>query len=96
MAFSVTATSTNLFCPSLVLGTLEEALAEDPNRKCFRLIGGVLTERTVKEVVPALKTNRDGVCISFILRRTSSHILYSDHKRCINPWFPVQDQRTGV
>ncbi|KAJ2927889.1 hypothetical protein H1R20_g9195, partial [Candolleomyces eurysporus] len=46
---------------TLVLGTLEEALAEDPNRKCFRLIGGVLTERTVKEVVPALKTNRDGI-----------------------------------
>ena len=45
----------------LVLSTLDEALEGEPDRKCFRLIGGVLVERTVKDVVPALKTNRDGV-----------------------------------
>lgn len=31
----------------------------DPKRVCFRLIGGVLVERTVGDVVPALTTQRD-------------------------------------
>ncbi|KAI0235603.1 Prefoldin subunit 2 [Lamellibrachia satsuma] len=35
-----------------------EALKEvDGSRKCFRLVGGVLVERTVKEVLPALTSN---------------------------------------
>ncbi len=54
--------------PSLVLSTLNEALAEEPDRKCFRLIGGVLVERTVKEVVTALQTNRDGVSFTYMVR----------------------------
>ncbi|KAF9990625.1 hypothetical protein BGZ75_000823 [Mortierella antarctica] len=33
----------------------------DADRKCFRLVGGVLVERTVKEVLPALKTNQEGI-----------------------------------
>jgi hypothetical protein len=42
----------------LVLETLEPLPGD---RKCFRMINGVLTERTVEEVVPILKTNSDGL-----------------------------------
>ena len=31
------------------------------DRKCFRLINGVLIERTVADVVPALQTNSEGL-----------------------------------
>lgn len=31
----------------------------DENRKCFRLIGGVLAEQTVKDTLPTLIQNRD-------------------------------------
>ncbi|KAK1768417.1 putative prefoldin subunit 2 [Phialemonium atrogriseum] len=42
----------------LVLDTLGP-LPDD--RKAFRMINGVLVERTVKDVVPALKTNAEGL-----------------------------------
>jgi hypothetical protein len=46
-------------CPRrLVLETLEPLPGD---RKCFRMINGVLVERTVKDVVPALQTNSDGL-----------------------------------
>jgi hypothetical protein len=48
----------SLTLPRLVLETLEPLSGD---RKCFRMINGVLTERTVKEVVPILKTNSDGL-----------------------------------
>jgi prefoldin subunit 2 len=35
----------------------------EPERKCFRMVGGVLVERTIKEVLPALETNYSGVSI---------------------------------
>ncbi|XP_072049935.1 prefoldin subunit 2-like [Amphiura filiformis] len=40
----------------LVLETLNEV---DGERRCFRLVGGVLVERTVKDVIPALDHNKD-------------------------------------
>jgi prefoldin subunit 2 len=33
----------------------------EPSRKAFRLIGGILVERTVEEVLPAVKKNADQV-----------------------------------
>ncbi|KAI9669355.1 MAG: hypothetical protein M1831_000391 [Alyxoria varia] len=42
----------------LVLETLEPLPQE---RKCFRMINGILVERIVKDVVPDLKTNWEGL-----------------------------------
>lgn len=42
----------------LVIETLQ-SLPDD--RKCFRMINGVLLQQTVKDVLPALKTNLDGL-----------------------------------
>ena len=42
----------------LVIKTLEPL---DTSRKCFRLVGDVLVERTVGEVLPAVKKNRDNL-----------------------------------
>ncbi|KAK3284195.1 hypothetical protein CYMTET_8142 [Cymbomonas tetramitiformis] len=43
---------------TLVIDAIEPL---DATRKCFRLIGGVLVERTVGEVLPAVKKNREGL-----------------------------------
>mmetsp|Transcript_105017 Transcript_105017/g.197820 ORF Transcript_105017/g.197820 Transcript_105017/m.197820 type:complete len:142 (+) Transcript_105017:74-499(+) len=40
---------------NLVLKAFEKV---EPNRRCFRMIGGVLVERTVAEVKPAVETNK--------------------------------------
>lgn len=45
-------------CRRLVIDTLEP-LPKD--RKCFRLINGVLVERTIEDVIPSLRTNADGL-----------------------------------
>ena len=42
----------------LVLETLNPL---PPDRKCFRMINGVLVERTVNDVKPALQTNSEGL-----------------------------------
>lgn len=45
-------------CDRLVIETLEPLPKE---RKCFRMINGVLVERTIDDVLPSLKTNADGL-----------------------------------
>ena len=39
------------------LNVLENIKHLDPSRRCFRSVGGVLVERTVKEVMPAVEMN---------------------------------------
>ncbi|XP_046670410.1 prefoldin subunit 2 isoform X1 [Homalodisca vitripennis] len=39
----------------IVIDTLKDL---DGDRKCFRMVGGVLCEKTVKEVLPVLSTNK--------------------------------------
>ncbi|KAG8540027.1 hypothetical protein GDO81_019952, partial [Engystomops pustulosus] len=43
---------------TLVIDTLKEV---DASRKCYRMVGGVLVERTVKEVLPALENNKEQI-----------------------------------
>lgn len=47
---------------ALVVASMEKL---EPERKCFRLISGVLVERTVKEVLPAVRKNLEGVRFTF-------------------------------
>lgn len=42
----------------IVIDTLKNI---DPKRKCYRMTGGVLCERTVEDVMPALVTNKEQV-----------------------------------
>ncbi|KAF5736872.1 prefoldin subunit 2 [Tripterygium wilfordii] len=43
---------------SLVMNAIQPL---DPSRRCYRMIGGVLVERTVKEVLPAVQRNKEGI-----------------------------------
>ncbi|KAL2508856.1 putative prefoldin subunit 2 [Forsythia ovata] len=43
---------------SLVINAIQPL---DPSRRCYRMIGGVLVERTIKEVSPAVQRNKEGI-----------------------------------
>ncbi|XP_020261286.1 probable prefoldin subunit 2 [Asparagus officinalis] len=43
---------------TLVIGAIEPL---DPSRRCYRMIGGVLVERTIKGVLPAVQRNKEGL-----------------------------------
>ncbi|XP_074652828.1 prefoldin subunit 2-like [Tubulanus polymorphus] len=43
----------------LVIDTLKDI--KDGDRKCYRLVGGILVERTVKDVSPALVNNKEQI-----------------------------------
>ncbi|KAH6573609.1 hypothetical protein BASA50_001063 [Batrachochytrium salamandrivorans] len=42
----------------LVIDTMAPLVGD---RKCFRLVGGVLVERTVKDVLPVVQSNMDSI-----------------------------------
>ncbi|KAL7081100.1 hypothetical protein ABFS83_14G018000 [Erythranthe nasuta] len=43
---------------SLVINAIKPL---DPTRRCYRMIGGVLVERTIQEVMPAVNRNKEGL-----------------------------------
>ncbi|GAV84861.1 Prefoldin_2 domain-containing protein [Cephalotus follicularis] len=43
---------------SLVMNAIQPL---DQSRRCYRMIGGVLVERTIKEVLPAVQRNKEGL-----------------------------------
>lgn len=43
---------------SLVINAIQPL---DQSRKCYRMIGGVLVERTIREVLPAVQHNKEGI-----------------------------------
>lgn len=47
----------------IVIDTLKNV---EPKRKCYRMIGGVLCERTVEDVMPALVTNKEQVQCDYL------------------------------
>ena len=53
----------------MVVQRLTKANEENPKRKCFRMIGGILAERTVDEVLPAIQTNLEGVSLLFLEKK---------------------------
>jgi len=63
----------------LVIQTLKPL---NSDRKCFRLIHGVLVERTIKDVLPAVENNLEGVRKLFI-KKNYIHAYYSYYKRSI-------------
>ncbi|ODQ68627.1 Prefoldin beta-like protein [Nadsonia fulvescens var. elongata DSM 6958] len=56
----------------LVLSTLTDV---PKDRKCFRMVGGVLVEKTVGEVLPTLQTNSEGI-------KTVLGQLVQEYKKC--------------
>lgn len=43
---------------SLVINAIQPL---DQSRRCYRMIGGVLVERTIQEVLPAVRRNKEGL-----------------------------------
>jgi prefoldin subunit 2 len=60
----------------LVIETLTKL---EPERKAFRLVGGVLVERTVEEVLPAVTQNYEGVSGNAQLPPSRCYFIITHH-----------------
>lgn len=58
--------SLNIIGYSMVIATLEKV---NPGRRCFRMVGDTLVERNVKEILPAVRQNRDQVGYIYNIQR---------------------------
>lgn len=56
----------------LVIETLRDAFETEPTRKCFRLVGGVLVERTVADVLPELESQHQQVRLRLLQDKAST------------------------
>lgn len=68
---------------TLVLQTLAPLA---PERRCFRLIGGVLVERTVGDVAPALSRTKEqldeaSACLLSVIERASHRTSHAGHSQ---------------
>lgn len=57
-----------------MIGVLKSA---DPERKCFQLIGGVLIEKKVNDVLPSVMSNRDLIQNTIGALKTKATAIYS-------------------
>lgn len=71
----------------LEMDRAEHALVEEtlkplePDRRAYRLVGECLVERTVKEVLPSVVTNRENVSETFVVSKTCA-INEISHNSC--------------
>ena len=64
---------------------VEQTLAPlDVNRRAFRLVGGVLVERTVGEVLPSVKSNRENVSALLFEKNLSTHTNFCRISHCFH------------
>ena len=53
----------------------------EKSRRAFRLIGGVLVERTVEEVLPSVKQNQSGITqVKKTVFQFAMHMMYKNCK----------------
>lgn len=68
---------------------IEALKGVEQERRCFRMIGGILVERTVKDVLPALENNKEQVGVSIILVGMVFNLIHLKIKAIFSCCFPM-------